>query len=324
MQTGNFGVEFGRAGGGVFNVVTKSGTNNLHGTLLWRYQSQLFNSVSNVDKLNGTPQSVFSRNVYGFTLGGPVRSDKTFFFGAFQQDTLRSTQNFSLVLPTEAAVARLRSLFPSNPQLDLYLNPLGSLRGSANPIPLQLGADPHHRSGPRRRAVCVGARWPCRHPMQGRRWLVRLDHNRSEEHRLAFRYIYDSRTNSRQRPYSFPALSPTRLQRNHNFLFTDHYTFSPTWTNEFRFSYARQDADEPQRISPQSIPLAQTLPRIIIASIDSPGIPIGLRCSPAQANNLLFQETQTKLSGRHTFRYGVEFLRQLATQRPAARYLGRA
>ena len=142
VQTGNFGVEFGRAGGGVFNVVTKSGTNSLHGTLLWRYQSQRFNSVSNVDKVNGTPQSVFSHNVYGFTLGGPVRSDKTFFFGAFQQDTLRSTQNFSLVLPTEAAVARLRSLFPSNPQLDLYLNPLGSLRGSANPIPLQLGADP--------------------------------------------------------------------------------------------------------------------------------------------------------------------------------------
>ena len=76
MQTGNFGVEFGRAGGGVFNVVTKSGTNSLHGTLLWRYQSQRFNSVSNVDKLNGTPKSVFSRNVYGFTLGGPVRREQ--------------------------------------------------------------------------------------------------------------------------------------------------------------------------------------------------------------------------------------------------------
>jgi len=39
VQTGDFGVEFGHAGGGVFNVVTKSGTNQLHGTLLWRYQS---------------------------------------------------------------------------------------------------------------------------------------------------------------------------------------------------------------------------------------------------------------------------------------------
>src|SRR5262249_40862080 len=49
VQTSNFGVEFGRAGGGIFNVVTKSGTNSLHGTVWWRYQSQLFNSVSNVD-----------------------------------------------------------------------------------------------------------------------------------------------------------------------------------------------------------------------------------------------------------------------------------
>jgi len=100
VQTGNFGVEFGRAGGGILNVVTKSGTNALHGTLLWRYQSQRFNSVSNVDKMNLTRQSVFSRNVYGFTAGGPVRKDKTFFFGGFQQDTFRSTANFPLVVPT--------------------------------------------------------------------------------------------------------------------------------------------------------------------------------------------------------------------------------
>jgi hypothetical protein len=99
VQTANFGAEFGRAGGGIFNIVTKSGTNRLHGTMLWRYQSQHFNSVSNVAKLNQTPKSVFSRNVYGFTVGGPVRRDKTFFLGAFQQDTLRSTRNFSLVVP---------------------------------------------------------------------------------------------------------------------------------------------------------------------------------------------------------------------------------
>ena len=120
VQTGNYSVEFGRASGGVFNVITKSGTNNLHGTLFWRYQSQRFNSVSNLDKLNGTPKSVFSHNIAGFTLGGPIRKDKTFFFVGFQQDTRHSTANFPLVVPTAAAVERLRSLFPSNPRLDLY------------------------------------------------------------------------------------------------------------------------------------------------------------------------------------------------------------
>jgi hypothetical protein len=91
VQTGNFSVEFGRAGGGVFNIITKSGTNNLHGTVLWRYQSQRFDSVSNVDKLNGVKQAVFSDNVFGFTTGGPVRKNKTFFFVGFQQEYRHST-----------------------------------------------------------------------------------------------------------------------------------------------------------------------------------------------------------------------------------------
>src|SRR5215467_5410789 len=107
VQTGNFGVEFGRAGGGVFNVVTKSGTNDLHGTLLWRYQSQRFNSVSNLNKLTDVPQSVFSDNVFGFTAGGPVRKNKTFFFAAFQQNNLHSTANFPMQVPTADAVGLL-------------------------------------------------------------------------------------------------------------------------------------------------------------------------------------------------------------------------
>ncbi len=318
VQTGNFGVEFGRAGGGIFNVVTKSGTNSFHGTLLWRYQSQRFNSVSNVDKMNNTPQSVFSSNVYGFTLGGHVRRDKTFFFGGFQQDTLRSTRNVKLVLPTEAAVASLRSLFPSNPRLDLYLSLLGNLRGSASPIGLQLGVDPSTGFD---RGVVQFASAPLALPASngGPQWLVRLDHNLSKEHRLAFRYIYDSRNNSPIDVF-FPGFVFDQPVRDQNLLFTDHYTFSPSWTNEFRFSYARQEAYT-RRISPQSVPLAGTLPRITIASIDSPGVP-SINVDFRQANNLLFQETQTKLSGRHTFRYGLEFLRQLAAQRPNANSQG--
>src|SRR5215510_6842001 len=142
VQTGNFGAEFGRAGGGVFNVVTKSGTNNLHGTLLWRYQSQRFNSTSNVNRLMGIPQSVFSNNIFGFTAGGPIRKNKTFFFAAFQQNNYHSTANFPLQVPTADAVARLRSLFPSNPRLDMYLGPLGNLRGTGAPFDVALGLDP--------------------------------------------------------------------------------------------------------------------------------------------------------------------------------------
>src|SRR6516225_4381394 len=128
VQTGNFGVEFGRAGGGVFNVVTKSGTNSLHGTLLWRYQSQRFDSVLSQDRLKGIPQSVFSHNVFGFTAGGPVLKNKTFFFAGFQQDNNHSTKNLPVQIPMADAVTQLQSWFPNNPRLDLYLSALGSPR----------------------------------------------------------------------------------------------------------------------------------------------------------------------------------------------------
>ena len=257
--------------------------------------------------------------MYGFTVGGPVRRDKTFFFGGFQQDTLRSTRNFPLVVPTEAAVATLRSLFPSNPRLDLYLDLLGSLRGSASPIGLQLGADPQTGVD---RGVVQFASAPLALPASngGPQWLVRLDHNLSEEHRLALRYIYDSRTNSPTSIF-FPGFITDQAARNQNLLFTDHYTFSPTWTNEFRFSYARQEADDRSEFRPNPSRWRKRCRESSSRQSIHPELNSQLLQS-RQVNNLLFQETQTKLSGRHTFRYGVEFLRQLATQRPAARSLG--
>ena len=319
VQTGNFGVEFGRAGGGIFNVITKSGTNSLHGTLLWRFQSQRFNSVSNIDKINQTPKSVFSENVYGFTAGGPVRKDKTFFFGAFQQDTLRSTGNFPLVIPIETAVERLRALFPSNPRLDLYLRFLGSLRGTANPIALQLGDDPV--TGVNRGIVQFAtAPLALSRSGGGPESLARLDHNLSLAHRLAFRYLHDA-SNASPKTIYFPGFVTENGGQNHNLLFTDHYTFSPSWTNEFRFSYARQQFDGIS-VSAQSVAEARTLPRISVTSIATPGIE-GSVLQSQHADNFLLQETQSKLTGRHTFRYGVEFLRQLAEQNPNTSSLGR-
>jgi hypothetical protein len=328
VQTGNFGVEFGRAGGAILNVVTKSGANALHGTLLWRFQSQRFNSVSNIDKMNLTRQSVFSRNVYGFTVGGPIRKDKTFFFAGFQQDDYRSTANFPLVVPTEAGVSTLRSWFPANPRLDQYLGFLGSLRGTASPFNLQLGDDPV--TGANRGVVQFAtAPFALSQSNGGPEWLARLDHNLSEAHRLAFRYIRDSSTFAPRNVF-FPGFITEYHAENQNFLFTDHYTFSASWTNEFRFSYGRQDAVRPEGISSRSVPEAHTLPNLVISPVggaafngvvSSPGI-VSNALRGQKTNNLLFQETQTKLSGRHTFRYGVESLKQLASEVPGSLYLG--
>jgi hypothetical protein len=313
VQTSNFGAEFGRAGGAVFNVITKSGTNEFHGTILWRYGSQDFDSLSNLDKLNGTSPSGLSENVYGFTLGGPIRKNKTFFFAALQQDRFRSTGQFRFVLPTAEAVSSLRLLFPSNPRLDLYLNALGDLRGFYNPFSQALGADPV--TGRDRGSVTFGtANWLSPSMSDDSQWMLRLDHCWSQRHEISFRYLYDSRMESPisgQVFFPFPGYFGDASNRDHNFLVSDTYTVGDTLTNELRFSYARVGVDWP--ISSRSVPPAKTLPAIMIPPIAAPGI-TGALPQFLFANNWSLQETQSKLEGHHIFRYGFEFLWQLAKQ----------
>ena len=321
VQTGNFGVEFGRAGGGVFNVVTKSGTNELHGTLLWRYQSQRFDSISNLNRLMSIPQSVFSNNVFGFTAGGPVRKNKTFFFAGFQQNNLHSTANFPMEVPTSDAVSRLRSLFPNNPRLDLYLGALGDLRGTAAPFNVALGIDP--QTGIDRGSVqFASAAFTMPATNDGPQWLARVDHYQSEAHRLSLRYTYDSRVTLPRGTgsVSFPGFVQEDTYSHQNLLFADSYMFGPSYTNEFRFSYGRPDAAN-YVTWPGSNPLASTLPIISIANVSAPGVN-SQNATLHNGENFLFQETQTKVYNRHAFRYGVEFVRQLITQQRGANDLG--
>ena len=136
----------------------------------------------------------------------------TFFFGGFQQDNHHSTQNFPLVVPTAEAVARLRSLFPSNPRLDLYLNLLGDLRGTAAPIPVGLGLDPVTRVD---RGSVQFATAPLALPAtnDGPQWLIRFDHHRSDAHRFSLRFVYDSRVDT-PRSVSFPGFLDEQAAQN--------------------------------------------------------------------------------------------------------------
>ncbi|MBI1745513.1 MAG: TonB-dependent receptor [Acidobacteria bacterium] len=306
-------MEFGRAGGGVINVITRSGANDIHGTALWQYRSQRFNARSNTAVRNNTPKAVFSNNIYGFTVGGPIIKNKTFFFGGFQEDTNHSTANYTFTTPTADGVAKLRSLFPNNPRLNLYLDAIGSLRGvyDVRPLPLGLGIDPV--TGIDRGALPIGtSNTSNAYSGETPQWLIRIDHNLSDAHRLSFRYIYDSNLTTPRVMY-LPGYIDDFKGRDQTFLFSDSFTFSPTWTNEFRFSYGRIGFSFP--ISGRSVADARTSPSFAFPTIADLGISSGIP-QFRFANNWLFQETQSKVLGRHTFRYGVEFLRQLARQRP--------
>src|SRR5215475_2730057 len=90
IQTSNFAAEYGQVGGGVFNVTMKSGSNQFHGTVYDNFVNEVFNAGNpfKTGLPNTRPRA--RRNDYGFTVGGPVQRDKTFFFVNWEQ--FRETQ----------------------------------------------------------------------------------------------------------------------------------------------------------------------------------------------------------------------------------------
>jgi Carboxypeptidase regulatory-like domain/TonB dependent receptor len=80
IMTNNYDAEYGRTSGGIVNQITKSGTNDFHGDLF----EFLRNDVLNARDYLAQEKSAYRRNVFGGTLGGPVKKDKMFFFVAYQ------------------------------------------------------------------------------------------------------------------------------------------------------------------------------------------------------------------------------------------------
>jgi hypothetical protein len=80
--TNSFDAEYGRNSGAVVNVVTKSGTNNLHGSTYEFFRNDVLNAHG--FSFSPTPKAPFKQNQFGGTLGGPIKKDKTFFFGSYE------------------------------------------------------------------------------------------------------------------------------------------------------------------------------------------------------------------------------------------------
>ena len=87
--------EYGRAGGAVINVVTKSGTNEYHGSAFEFFRDKGMNANDYINVINGRDKSNYHYNQFGASLGGPVLKDQLFFFANYdgQRNTLPTTVN---------------------------------------------------------------------------------------------------------------------------------------------------------------------------------------------------------------------------------------
>ena len=84
VLTNTYSAEYGRAAGGVFNIVTRSGTNEFHGSVFEFLRNSALDARNFFEHAPGVKKLPFTRNQFGFSAGGPIVKNKAFFFGAYE------------------------------------------------------------------------------------------------------------------------------------------------------------------------------------------------------------------------------------------------
>lgn len=319
----NYSAEFGRAGGTVVNVVTRSGTNQFRGSAYDIIQNSAFNSLTPGQRQQGltkVPQQ--TQNTFGGSIGGPLYlprfgeggpavfggKNKLFFFGTFQADLIRSNAVATGNVPTTAGFNTLRSLFPAgtNPNLDYYLGIVGNSRGSTNPflVPLSGG----------RPAVEFGTvSQAAPQPVNTYDYITRVDYTPSSRDTFNIRYLATKQRFTNQFPTVFQGFEVDVPSFTQN-LYTNYTrNFTPNLTNELRFGYGFVNVNFTPRTDnggPQISFAGQGLGAGGITAVgQATTFPQGRRF-----NNYQFQDTITYTIGNNTFRTGADVNLQRASQ----------
>ncbi len=105
--TSNFSAQYGRASGGIVNVVTRSGTNDFHGSLYDFFRNDALSTATFDQKARGEPKGTFSRHQGGFSLGGPIVRDKLHFFVSGEYIRVRGVAPQTALVPTPELISRM-------------------------------------------------------------------------------------------------------------------------------------------------------------------------------------------------------------------------
>ena len=212
VQTSVFAAEFGRSGGGLVNMVSRTGTNQLHGSLFEYLRNSALDANNFFSNRAGIPLGSFKRNQFGGTVGGPLRlpklyngTNRTFFFGTYQATRARTRDSQVYTVPTAAArTGDFSNLTDVRGNAIAIFDPLTTADVGGNPTrqPFAGNRIPAARLNP------VGVKAASYWPQPGRAGSVnnlnvsgaiihdvdnvalRIDHNLSSAHRLNGRFNY--------------------------------------------------------------------------------------------------------------------------------------
>lgn len=310
----NFEAEYGRNAGAVVNIVTKSGTNKIHGTAAEYFRNAALDA-RNYFNPGPQPKAAFHNSQYGASLGGPMVKDKTFFFGDYEGQQERvGVVTLGCVPVGTAADGSLSPSQASNPVIASLLArhpwPAPNL-GINTPCPNSSVVSPSFN----RLSSVIG----------------KIDHNFNQSNLLTGRYFFGDSvqafplalTASGGQLPGFNTYTPTRVQ-----LVSLSYvrTFGPTKVNELRFGwnrFAEGFFPEDRSFQPSSIGLcaASTTADCSATGLSNSGLPIFLVSGVAQlgatgsvprhrvdSNSQVIDNFSWKLN-QHALKFGVDFHR---------------
>ena len=325
VQTTNFDSEFGRAGGAVVNVVTKSGTNQWHGTAGLVLDSTRDDAISSSlsqdpairargHNLPGTEQQ------FDGTFGGPIQKDHTFFQLSYFELRQFSTSTSQMVAPTAAGRATLLRVFPSgtSANADLLQQLTAGYDGVFQTSVIAMGnGRPSVEFG---RLII-----PFSQRLRIRQYGTKIDHSLGNKDTLSGRFLVDDQFRPQGGEKSgFPSFFTSSTYLTATVALYHTHVFSPTITNELRPGYTRFDYNAPLDAAN---PLGATLPQIAIAGVNSLSSNVyGIESSYPQGrlfNNFALQDTISIVQGRHIYRFGLDLMDQRARQAAPFNYRGR-
>lgn len=132
MQTNFFGAEYAQSAGGIINMVTKSGTNDFHGTGYYFLRDSSLNANSWSANRAGSPIPYFHRNQLGGVFGGPIKRNKTFFFVTYEYTHSESPSSQTATFPTldQRTGDFSKTLFSDGRQITIY-NPFDTFKDAS-------------------------------------------------------------------------------------------------------------------------------------------------------------------------------------------------
>jgi hypothetical protein len=347
VQTANYDAAYGRGAGANVDLVSRTGSNRLHGSAWEFVRNNIFNANDFFLKLDDQPRPTLKQNQFGGSIGGPIRRDKTFFFGEYQGLTSSNGAGSAVTtllpqLTSNRSAAALGAQFcpVGHANAAGYLTNAGGTQvacdgSNINPVAVallnfKLANGNFAIPSPQVNLPSSGAdqlplgqsTFAIPASYQENQFSIHLDQNFTDKNTLAGRFFFSRAPTSEAfspNAANVPGWGTNELDENDMFVLTDTHTLSANLINVARFGLMRFDG-----LSAVANPITASDLRIGTptgaggASIEAPGISIsglfttGDAGTPAQWQNtdsFIWQDTVAYTRGRQNMRFGAEVKR---------------